>query len=196
MKVFILSLTLVSALALKPGYEAGTEHQETGNCVDISYYDQVQYNESLIELCSYHVKSSCVKRKQQICQDVPVHSCKIVGYTDCQEIPTVEAVDDDKVVINQFSPQECVPGPVEVLTEMKNMPVCVDVTKQQCDSKWKVTEYGQKVFVSNENCHDVTWQECTMQLQPVTTDVPTWTCAPASPVLYQSVQHQPAEVRN
>ena len=106
----------------------------------------------------------------------------------------MEAVDDDNVVINQFSPQECVPGPVEVLTEMKNMPVCVTKTKQQCDSKWEINSSGEKVFVSNDNCHDVTWEDCTLELQPVTTEVPTWTCATASPLLYQSVQHQPAEV--
>ena len=38
--------------------------------------------------------------------------------------------------------KECKPDKVVVLEEVKKIPVCITVTKQQCDSRWKVTEEG------------------------------------------------------
>ena len=75
------------------------------------------------------------------------------------------------------------------------MPVCVNVTKQQCDTKWVINEQGEKVWAGNENCHDVTWQDCTLQLREVEIEVPTYDCSPAdNPILFQTVEHFHAEV--
>ena len=75
------------------------------------------------------------------------------------------------------------------------MPVCVNVTKQQCDTKWVIKYDGEKVWAGNENCRDVTWEDCTLEEREVTIEVPTYDCAPAqNPILFQTVEHKPAKV--
>ena len=78
MFLLVLSLTLTCTFALKNG------HDDHEGCVDISYYDPVQFNVTTEELCSYKMKPTCVKKQQTICKDIPVHSCKIEGYVDCK----------------------------------------------------------------------------------------------------------------
>ena len=71
------------------------------------------------------------------------------------------------------------------LTETKQMPVCVPVTKQQCDSKWEVrvnAETGEmeKVWAGNENCREVTWEDCKLVDTDMTEEVPVKTCVDVS----------------
>ena len=56
------------------------------------------------------------------------------------------------------------------------MPVCVNVTKQQCDSKWAINDLGEKVWVANENCRDVTWENCKLEDREIKTPVPKKDC--------------------
>ena len=73
--------------------------------------------------------------------------------------------------------QKCQKSAVpQQLTETKQMPVCVPVTKQQCDSKWEVqvnAETGEmeKVWAGNENCREVTWEDCSLETREVTQQV-------------------------
>ena len=76
MFLLVLSLTLTGTFALKDDDHEG--------CVDISYYDPVQFNVTTRELCSYKMKPTCVKKQQTICKDIPVYGCKIEGYVDCK----------------------------------------------------------------------------------------------------------------
>lgn len=43
---------------------------------------------------------------------------------------------------------------------IKHKPVCRDVTKQNCVTKWEIVN-GEKVWAGNEDCKPVTWEECT-----------------------------------
>ena len=57
-------------------------------------------------------------------------------------------------------PKKCWKDGIELLKEVKKTPHCETVTKQQCDSRWIINEYRQKVFDGNENCKDVSWEDC------------------------------------
>ena len=48
------------------------------DCVDISRYADLTFNESAVEICNYKFQTQCLKRSQEVCQDVPVHRCELV----------------------------------------------------------------------------------------------------------------------
>ena len=56
------------------------------------------------------------------------------------------------------------------------MPVCVNVTKQQCDSKWEINVEGEKIWVANENCRDVTWENCKLETREIVQKAPKKKC--------------------
>ena len=165
------------------------------NCIDISRFGPVIYNESAVELCNHKKMSICTPQKKTVCKEIPVHNCSIVGYVNCVETPTVKEVNDDIVEVGDFAPQVCVPGPTKTLTETKQMPVCEKVKKQHCDEKWVINEAGEKVWGGYENCQDVEWDECSLQETTMETEVATWDCQPneKDPIMYQSVIHQTVE---
>ena len=45
-------------------------------------------------------------------------------------------------------------------------PRCVNVTRQDCVTKWVVTATGEKVWDGNELCTPVQWQNCTLHEEP------------------------------
>ena len=52
---------------------------------------------------------------------------------------------------------------------------CQNVTRQQCASLWKIIN-GEKVWAGNEDCRDVTWEECKPQTVSVKWLVPQMNC--------------------
>merc|ERR1712129_57815 len=103
----LLFLTLLS-LAAGGRVPRSADHHGDGhdeNCVDILKYGPVLYNESITE-------------------------CEVVGYTHCENIPTIKTVRDDNLDSEAFTQQNCVVSDVkQTITEMKKMPVCQNITK-------------------------------------------------------------------
>ena len=184
--IFLTILSLAAGGVQRNGDHHGDGHDE--QCVDISRYLPLQYEESTPEICSYKVDTQCTKRSKEVCVSVPITECKINGYTDCKNVPTTKQVRDDKLQDEYFSEQLCsISREKKVITEVKQMPVCKTVSKQQCDSKWVVNEQGEKVWAGNENCKEVTWEDCTLEDKIVTQEVDVWDCTPApTPIVYQS----------
>ena len=188
MRILLVLLSLASVLASE-------ENSPGKNCVDISRYGDLTFNESTVELCNYKLKTDCVKRSEYVCRDVPVHQCQIVGFPECEDDETKVTARDDSLEINDFHPIECKPGATKVLTEVKMMPVCETITKQQCDTKWVLNAAGEKVWAGNENCKDVTWEDCSLQPRNVTTEVETFDCTEvADAIQYQTVTVNEVEV--
>ncbi len=42
----------------------------------------------------------------------------------------------------------------------------MNVTRQDCVTKWVVTGTGEKVWAGNEQCTPVTWLNCTLVAEP------------------------------
>jgi len=97
---------------------------------------------------------------------------------------------------HQFVKQDCVVSDQkETITEMKKMPVCRNVTKQQCDTKWVVNEQGEKVWAGNENCEEVTWEDCTLEDKVITQEVDVWECNPSpEPTFYHTLVESSVDV--
>ena len=181
MKQFIIvTFYLASAMGFKSYNMAHTneaqEAQNHDNCVDISHYGEVEYNTTTTQMCGYKKNTYCQPRESQVCRDIPVTECRVVGFTECQETPSTQTVSDDSLELENFIPQECYPGAVKILSETKKLPECHNVTKQQCDSKWEVDAYGQKVWAGNENCRDVTWEDCKLVDSVVEEEVEVYSC--------------------
>ena len=62
-------------------------------------------------------------------------------------------------------------------THNKTVYECRNVTKQHCTSLWKV-EDGKKVWAGNDDCKDVTWEECDAVPVKVEWEVPYMDCIP------------------
>ena len=187
--IFLSLLTLAAA-----GQHHGDGHDD--NCVDISKYGPVEYEESNTDICSYKVKKTCTKNSREVCKYVPVTDCNVVSYTECENIETTRTVRADSMGSNEFLQQNCViSSEKQTLTEVKKMPVCKNVTKQQCDTKWVINEQGEKVWAGNDNCEEVTWEDCSLEDRIVTQEIDVWECTPETqPILFQTVTVNSIEV--
>ena len=178
----ILALSLVGHVLVADHHGDGHDDQ----CVDISRYGELQYNVSTKNVCTYKIDRICSKKSNQVCVSVPKEDCTVVGFVDCNNRAEVSTQRCDMTGEEHFVTQDCKQDGVEVLEEVKKMPVCTTVTKQQCDSKWVINNQGEKVWDGNENCKDVSWEDCTLEDRVITEEVPTYTCNNGETLTYSS----------
>ena len=144
-------------------------------CVDVSKY-RLTYETITDKICSFHVVRECTPRSEQICVTIPKTECTLAaGYT-CDSSETKETVRVDTTEKKTFTSKKCSKNGVEILTEIKKTPHCETVTKQQCDSKWDINENGEKVWAGNDNCKDVTWEDCKLVDHFVEEEVEVYSC--------------------
>jgi len=58
-----------------------------------------------------------------------------------------------------YTTKVCEPT-IKTVKHIKKMPECKNVTKHNCVTKWEVLPSGEKVWSGNDDCKEVTWQEC------------------------------------
>ena len=136
----------------------------------------MSYNITTDQVCNYQVNRMCVPREQEICIQVPKTTCELEVNTECTNIPQDNYVRCDTTQQRPFTPKHCYDDGFTVLKEIKKMPVCHKVTKQVCDSEWEVNDQGEKVFVANNNCREVMWDDCQLEDKVVEEQVPKKTC--------------------
>jgi len=184
---------LTSAFPGGSGHHKGQGgHDE--HCVDISTYSHILYNTSTVDICSYGVERRCNKVSKPACTNVPVTICEVKAYPDCTSVPTTQTYHNDVLVPQTYTSKACKPAGVKILEETKQRPVCKNVTKQQCESKWVVNDKGEKVWDGNENCQDVTWEDCTLQSYVVPLEVPVFSCADDRVLSYSVAMFETTEV--
>ena len=148
------------------------------DCIDeYETYGEVQYNITTVQHCSYSLDRICYDRSQVICLQVPITECKLeAGYT-CETHEETNTLRCDTTVEKKTTVRDCVQDRFESLMKVQKTPECRNVTKVNCDSKWIINEYGQKVFDRNKNCRDYTWEECELVDKVVNeAEVPVYTC--------------------
>ena len=187
---------LLSSLVLVSGFPGG-DHQDDGhedNCVDVSKYSEVQYNITTAKICSYRTTKTCTTKQSSACVSIPVTECEVVGYADCISTPFTALYHDDQTVSHTFVPKDCIQSGEQTLIEYHKTPVCGNVTRQNCDTNWVINEQGEKVWAGNENCQEVTVEDCVLEMIPHPVTVPIWTCADGAPIQYSSPVFQEVEV--
>ena len=70
---------------------------------------------------------------------------------------------------------------------------CRNVTKQHCTSLWRVVK-GEKVWAGNDDCRNVTWEECKPTIHAVRWMVPKMNCTPEV-FTYLTFQNQTTTVK-
>ena len=173
--MMILALLLPALVAGFPGGDHHGDGHEDG-CVDISRYSEILYNVTEASVCSFKTTRTCVKHKKSACVPVPVKSCRAVPYPDCSNEAFTVRMHDDKVVGKTFVGKQCKEQGFHTLTEIRKEAVCEQVTKEQCDSKWVINDAGEKVWAGNENCRDVTFEDCRLKDVPKQIQVPKYVC--------------------
>merc|ERR1711957_1144098 len=175
MQQFLVLLLVSSALAFPGGDHHGDGHDD--KCVDISTYTEVTYNETVQPICCYQVVRNCQKKSKNVCITTPTTECHAEAYTICQSVSTVAGVyHDDITVTESFIPKKCFQNELHSFEEVKKKAVCENITKSICDSKWEINEAGEKVWAGDENCRDVTWENCELKPYTVITEVPIYNC--------------------
>ena len=156
--------------------------------MDVSKYSQVEYNTTTEKICSYRVERACQPKSQRVCVTLPSTECTLEAGYICDNKKWEETVRCDETQSNTFTPKKCVPSGFRTLKEIKQVPECRNVTKQVCDSKWEINAEGQKVFASNENCRDKTWEQCELVDKVVEDQVPALTCLDEAVVTYMTLK--------
>jgi len=153
-------------------------------------------------------KLKFVKQDVNVCHTKIEKICKQVEVTKCIKTPTIDCdVELVKTCTNTWV-EKYVNKSVPVM-DMKNLPwceikekwvehnktkyECQNVTKQHCTSLWKI-ENGQKVWAGNDDCKDVTWEECKPVLYPTKLKVPWSFCQPEN-FTFLTFENQTEKVR-
>ena len=177
-EILLVPLASQSLGLKKPVYgpdDLKTPSHGPDKCADVSRF-KLTYETTTDQICSFKVVRECTPRSEQVCVEIPKTECSMVaGYT-CDSYEREEYVRCDTTEKKTFTPKKCWKDGVKILTEIKKAPHCEQVTKQQCDSKWEINEYGQKEFATNENCKDVTWEDCKLVDKKVEEEVEVYKC--------------------
>jgi len=161
----LLLLSLLSLLPLASSQVATTpatldspfENVEDAckQCIDIPCYAPVDWRENKLEVCRYKKNWICKKEIGQVCRDVPVETCKVVGYAKCEHAATEIQVRDDEVASEYFKEWDCKHEPI-TLIEKKQHPHCINETKTVCEKMW----VPEAPFWKDVNCQELEWQNC------------------------------------
>ena len=108
--------------------------------------------------------------------------CDITPYTECEMLMEYTPYKSFEVIQKQAMQKVCING-TEIVKHIKLLPVCRNVTKQNCITKWK-TVNGEQIWAGNEACNPVTWKECKLEPKEVNFKVPHVTCEDGEDVHY------------
>ena len=171
-------------LSSQPEYQQPRDDHQQPNedhhedCFDLhTLYGAIQFNYTTVQICNYTMDRICYPRTKVLCLQVPETECGLeAGYT-CDNHKQMDTLRQDTTTKKDFTVKQCVQDRFEPLKKIQKTPECKNVTREKCDSKWVINNYGQKVFEKNENCREVTWEECKLVENIVEEQkVPVYTC--------------------
>jgi len=181
-------LTLANALHIDTERD-GPEDGLSENCVDVSIYGPLEFEKESSEVCSFELRKTCTSKSEEVCVDVPATKCEVVTFTDCKTEEKTMQVRDDSVEMAEFLQQVCEVKSErkQMMSEVQKIPVCKNVTRQLCITKWVVNEDGEKIWNGNDECKDVAWEDCTLEEAVFTHEVEVWDChSSTEPIMYEN----------
>ena len=80
-----------------------------------------------------------------MCAEVPTTTCKVVPFADCRQTSSTVRFNVSVIDVDDFFvPFTCV-NDTKVELQRKLVPKCVNVTRQDCVTKWELNNLGAKV---------------------------------------------------
>ena len=150
----------------------------TGNdtCRDLTDYSDLTYINQTVTVCHTELKKTCTNKTEEECMDVTELECEVELFTNCStDWNTLEVTKSQPATLSKTLPT-CTK---QYRTEEheKTHYECKNVTKQHCTSLWEEDENGKKVWAGNDDdCRDVTWEECKPVTKVVEWEVPFMNC--------------------
>eukprot|EP00095_Tigriopus_kingsejongensis_P012116 maker-scaffold97_size377342-snap-gene-1.17 protein:Tk12116 transcript:maker-scaffold97_size377342-snap-gene-1.17-mRNA-1 annotation:"luciferase" len=132
------------------------------HCHDVSIWGAVAFKNEDCEKCQTEFEKECQSITRNVCDQVPTTSCQLVPYTKCEMY--MEAAKYNETIVtpdSEYVPWECQNVTVEEI-HIKLMPQCVNVTRQDCVTKWIISPTGEKIWDGNEQCTPIQWRNCTL----------------------------------
>lgn len=174
-----------------PGPHATIDPHTPGpHCWDVSTYGPVYYMHENREKCMTEFPKKTVPKKKKVCVEAHSVKCSIVPYLNC----TMTAVETDynvTMMVDHHAPNKtCVKIDV-VHWHKKKIPVCRPVTKKQCVTNWEIDHGGNKVWSGNEDCKNVTWNECDLVLRDFPYNTTEYNCTDGTPIKWWDCEKMP-----
>merc|ERR1712096_304756 len=170
-------------------------------CTDVSQYSDKYYEEEPDHCCTTMYIPNCEKKFKEVCMDVTDTICKPFAHptNDIDIVNNPSPGNDNgngngngnpgngnggpgtKAVLEELEADlfECKPVDV-VLSHIKQVPQCENKTSLNCETGWKVVN-GNKVWSGDEDCEEVTWQDCKLVEKEVPFHAVESRCGPANP---------------
>lgn len=162
--LWIIPLLVVSVSSLKPPLGSNiTDIHKGFHCWDVSIWEPPEYNMTMKEKCHTEFEKVTVnKTKKDECVTWHSVNCTIVDYVECKMTPVVTKYNITMMIEKNFTEIICKDENV-THWHVKQIPHCEPVTKQQCITNWVLVANGSKIWTDNEQCKNVTWNECVLK---------------------------------
>merc|ERR1711962_1549130 len=140
-------------------------HGKGKQCVDVSTYTFPKWVKKDKKCCTTVFKKKVIPQKEKVCSKVTSQYCDVLPFTECEM-----KMHDIKVKVShwvyKFVPvYKCVKS-YEDIIHKKKKPVCTKRPKQVCNSKWKISESGEKVYGGKEDCKTIYVDNCILKEAP------------------------------
>jgi len=164
MKIFLSALSCVLLHSsygrlLNRGSGDSVDLHNEEFCTDVSQYSDKYYKDETETCCTTSYVPNCVRKQKKFCVEVNETKCKAFAHPKCTT--SIELKDGGSRA--ELTPatadlKNCVAKEV-VVNHVKKVPHCEDKTSLNCETGWKVVN-GEKVWSGEEECEEVTWQDC------------------------------------
>jgi len=165
---------LVAVISLAGSVLGGDHHQHDNHCEPLEDYGPLEFNSTSLRCCTQRLKDSCEWKEDRQCMNVTDLKCEVKLFTECEmQMGDVE-LNECNPATTEKTLKSC-EKTIQPKVHTKDVYECKNVTKQHCTTVWEVVD-GQKVWTGNNDCKDVTWEECAAVKKNVTFMVPTMNC--------------------
>ena len=182
---FMISLVFLVAIAVLDSVTANKDHNNL--CRDLTDFGDLTYINETVQVCTSTLEKKCDPITVKECLDVTEMLCEVELFTDCAMDWTTHNLTESRPTTLNKTLSTC-EKIFKVEQHEKIHYECKNVTKQHCTSLWKVVN-GEKVWAGNDDCKDVTWEECEPIPVKVEWEVPYMECitTPHSYLSYENV---------
>jgi len=170
-------IVFLVAIAVLDSVTANKDHNNL--CRDLTDFGDLTYINETVQVCTSTLEKKCAPITVKECLDVTEMLCEVELFTDCAMDWTTHNLTESRPTTLNKTLSTC-EKIFKVEQHEKIHYECKNVTKQHCTSLWKVVN-GEKVWAGNDDdCKDVTWEECKPQTVTVDWEVPYMNCTPVS----------------
>lgn len=154
-------------------------------CKPLLDYTELEYIMENVTVCRTKLEKKCEEVSSNLCLIVTEMECSVELFPNCSmDWELVKGVDFN-MTMGVRNITTCIKF-MGNETHQKQVYDCHNVTKQHCTTLWTVNAKGEKVWAGNENdCKNVTWQECQPVMINVTIPAPDMDCS-NTPYMYPS----------